>query len=372
MKPHSSMFKSVIGVASLSLILVVILAPSGHASSDVLWSQQEVSAPSINAVFRFSPDGELVATGRRETNDVYIRSASDGTLVRVLNGKNNDANALAFSPDSQLLVTGTGGPGVGLSLNLWGVADGVRLVGRIPAHSNGTTGVAISPDGQLVATCGFHDRTIMLWHLPDMTRAGAVTNSDPDLGGTALFVRAIAFSPDGQLLATGDSNNIKLRRVSDFSIVRTMAQSAAHDYVTLAFSPDGQELVAGLTDLDVTYGRCADCSVKLWKVSDGTLLRTFYSGAGELRYTKVDFSADGQTVGAGFTIEPDEVTGVIQFWDTRNGSSFFIDYQPSPVHAFTISPSGKFYGYMLADGTVAVAPMPVSSQSADDYGSRNR
>src|SRR4051794_9756649 len=112
MKPHTSTFKTVVGVALLSVILAVVIAPSGHASADVLWSQQEVSAPSINAVIKFSPDGELVATGRRETNDVYIRSASDGTLLRVLNGKNNNATTLAFSPDSQLLITGTGGPGV--------------------------------------------------------------------------------------------------------------------------------------------------------------------------------------------------------------------------------------------------------------------
>jgi WD40 repeat protein len=305
----------------------------------------------------FSPDGQLVATGRQETNNVYIRNAADGTLLRVLNGKNNNATALTFSPDSQLLVTGTGGPGVGLSLNLWRATDGVRLVGRIPAHNNGTLGVALSPDGQTLATCGFHDRDILIWHVPDMTLVNTINNFDPDVG-TALFVRAIAFSPDGQLLATGDGNSIKLRQVSDGAIVRKMAASAATDYVTLAFSPDGKQIVGGVTKLDPTYATCVDCSVKLWRVADGGLLRTFYSRAGELRYTKVGFSADGQTIAAGFGLGNGE-TGVIQFWNI-NGKSIFVDYQPSGVHAFAFSPDGRFYGYMLMDGTVAVAQTPVS------------
>lgn len=359
MKSRCTTFKPLMRAAIPLIVLVAIIAPSGQTSSNVVWSQQEVSAPSLNAAIAFSPDGQLVATGRQETNNVYIHSAADGTLLRVLNGKNNNASALAFSPDSQLLVTGTGGPGVGLSLNLWRVVDGLRLVGRIPAHNNGTLGAAISPDGQLLATCGFHDRDILLWHMPDMTLVNTINNFDPDVGAP-LFVRAIAFSPDGQLLATGDSNNIKLRQVSDGTIVRTMAASAATHYVTLAFSPDGKLITAGLTRLDSTSTMCIDCSVKLWRVSDGGLLRTFYSRAGELRYTKVDFSADGQTIGAGFSLGNGE-TGAIQFWNIQNGKPIFIDYQPSGVHAFAFSPDGMSYGYLLSDGTVAVAQLPGSS-----------
>lgn len=358
MKFRNLTSKTFVSAVMLFIVGAAIIAPTGHSSSNVIWSQQEVSTPSVNAAIMFSPDGQLVVTGRRETNSVYIHSATDGTLLRVLTGKNNNANALAFSPDSQLLVTGTGGPGVGLSLNLWRVTDGVRLMGRIPAHNNGTIGVALSPDGQTLATCGFHDRDILIWHVPDMTLVNTINNFDPD-DGVALFVKAIAFSPDGQLLATGDSDSIKLRRVSDWTLVRKMAASAATDYVTLAFSPDGKSLVGGVTTLDPTYGTCVDCSVKLWRLADGALLRTFRSRAGELSYTKVGFSADGQTIAAGFSPGNGE-TGVIQFWNAQSGKTIFTDNQPSGVHAFTFSPDGRFYGYMLIDGTIAVAETPTS------------
>jgi len=364
MKLGRPLWKSVIALGLLMGFSFVLAAPSGHAASDVVWSVQEVSTPTINAAIAFSPDGQLVASGRRETRDVYIRSASDGSLIRVLNGKNNNTNAMIFSPDSDLLVNGTAGPGQGLSLNLWRVTDGVRLVGRIPAHPNGTIGVTISPDGQLVATCGFHDRTIMFWHVPDMTQVGSIENIDPQIG-SPLFVQAIAFSPDGEFLATGDSQNVKLRHMPDGTIVRTMANSGANNYVSLAFSPDGRELIAGLTELDNTYATCIDCSVKLWNVNDGSLLQTFFSSAGELRYTKVGFSADGHTIAAGFETA-NGATGAIQFWDTQTGASIFIDDQRSAVHAFAFSPDGRFYGYILADGTVAVAQTPIGVQTMDD------
>jgi WD40 repeat protein len=354
MNTRNTAFKFCIKAATLLIALFVIGYETARSSSTVIWSQQEAPSPSLNTAITFSPDGQLVATGRSESNSVNLRSATDGTLIRVLTGKNNNARALSFSPDSQLLVTGAGGPGVSLGLNLWRVSDGARLVGRIPSHNNGTNSVSFSPDGQMVATSGFHDRDIKLWHVPDMTLVRTINNFDPDLG-FALFVTAVAFSPDGQLLASGDSNGVKLRRVFDGSLVRKMGGSGK-EVVTLAFAPDGSKIVAGITGLDPTYGTCVDCSVKLWRVSDGALLRTFFSRAGQLFYPKVGYSPDGLGIAAGFGIGDE--TGAIQFWSVRNGASVAIDRQPSPVHAFAYSPDGRRYGYILASGQVAVAQSP--------------
>ena len=114
------------------ILICVIGVASANAQQNIIWSVQEPDAETNRAAVAASPDGRLVATGRADSNDVKIWDASNGTLIRVLNGANNNANVIAFSPDGQYLATGTGQPGQGLSLNLWRVSDGLRLVGRIP------------------------------------------------------------------------------------------------------------------------------------------------------------------------------------------------------------------------------------------------
>src|SRR5437868_346791 len=73
-------------------------------------------------------------------------------------------------------------------------------------------------------------------------------------------VNAIAFSPDGKLLAVGlNSGDIQLRKPSDGSIVLTLNEPAS-DKIALAFSPDGRLLASG------TSG--GDAPIYLWQIND--------------------------------------------------------------------------------------------------------
>jgi WD40 repeat protein len=108
-------------------------------------------------------------------------------------------DAVAFSPQRQLLVTGSRD---GLT-HIWNVTDPARptLAGTIPAEpdSDGPViyCVAISPDGRFIATGG---DMVRLWDVSDPARPARVW-TDPDTG--AVF--SVVFSPDGKLLAS-DSN----------------------------------------------------------------------------------------------------------------------------------------------------------------------
>jgi WD40 repeat protein len=80
----------------------------------------------------------------------------------------------------------------------------------------------------------------------------ATAQGRPDIewmaGGHADYVNSVAFSPDGTLLASGsDDKTIKLWRVSDGSLVRTLT---GHTYWvnSVAFSPDGTLLASGSSD----------------------------------------------------------------------------------------------------------------------------
>jgi WD40 repeat protein len=92
----------------------------------------------------------------------------------------------------------------------------------------------------------------------------------------------LAFSPDGQTIASASADNtIKLWKLDGTLLTTLKGQSAV--VFSVAFSPDGQTIASASWDK----------TIKLWK-PDGTLLTTLngYSG----RFWSIAFSPDGQTI----------------------------------------------------------------------------
>ena len=98
---------------------------------------------------------------------------------------------------------------------------------------------------------------------------------------TTYQVRSVAFSLDGTLLAMGsDDGIVRLWRVSDGALLRTLEGDT--DRVSwVVFSPDGQALATKSND-----------AMRLWRVSDGMLLWTLDGYC----MSNVAFSPDGQTL----------------------------------------------------------------------------
>ncbi len=343
-------------LSSAWFLMVVVFIGASLAQSEpfILWLQQHSGGFSTRAAVAFSPDGGLLASGRVNTREVKLWDAENGALIRTLSAKDNEANDMDFSPDGQYLATATGGAGQTLNLNLWRVSDGVRLVGRIPAFTNGAIGVRFSPDGQLLVACGFQARFIKLYHVPDMTLVATYTNSTP-ANSRGLRVNAVAFSPDGEFIGLGDTEGVKLRRTSDGALVRSFGTGNLFIH-SIAFSPDGQFIAAGISTLDPTYATCIDCTIKLWRVADGALVHTYSNGTG-VQYAKVGFSPDGQIIAAGYT-DGEGDTGAVQFWIVNTEETLRRDAQPLYVQGFAYSPSGEMYAYLRADGQVAVVNAP--------------
>jgi hypothetical protein len=111
--------------------------------------------------------------------------------------------------------------------------------------------VALSPDGKLLAACWDN---VHLWELSDgPPRERTVLNGHP------FVTRAVAFSPNGKLLATGGADHvIKMWDVSGLR-VEPLPERRAHlgTVTALAFSPDGKTLASGSEDK----------SIILWDVS---------------------------------------------------------------------------------------------------------
>ena len=85
-------------------------------------------------------------------------------------------------------------PSLDKTIKIWNLGSG-RLLRTLTGHSDWVRSVAISPDGQLLAS-GSSDKTIKIWNLGSGRLLRTLTgHSDP--------VGSVAFSPDGQLLASG-------------------------------------------------------------------------------------------------------------------------------------------------------------------------
>jgi WD40 repeat protein len=103
-------------------------------------------------------------------------------------------------------------------------------------HKGGTFTLAFSPDGQTLATGG-KDKAVILWDTPSARETAR-------LHGHTADVYSLAFSPDGRTLASGGADSTV--RLWDIAAEREAATLTGHSgkIVQVLFSPDGLTLAS--------------------------------------------------------------------------------------------------------------------------------
>lgn len=301
---------SALGVGFRAQVLVDAADPSGPD----FWQAQ------------WSPDGQLAATVH-EDGRVELWSA-DGQLRRRLPGDEQGLAVVAFHPDAKarlLAVAGRGGirfvqvdrgellaelPCAGgvehvefdatgqrllvasmhdLHAGPWplavfsvrGLGDGVapQRLGACEAHTHWVQAAALSPDGEVVVSCG-DPGFARLWRAED----GVELRRLPIRGNA----KAVAFAADSQQLAIGcDDGSVGVFARSTGLRTDAMQHSAAVNSV--AFAPDGRTLLTA----------SADTTARLWRLAaaDGTATgESLLFGGHEARVNRARFDAVGRCV----------------------------------------------------------------------------
>jgi hypothetical protein len=189
----------------------------------------------------FGPDGRLAARWGLGGDEVVLwKTPSFEESARVkLEGFDADGQSpgqidcLAFRPDGKVLAIGSGIQLRG-RLTLWDLAAG-KAVATVKTH-RAVQGLAFSPDGKTLAV------GTALWDLERLAPLWAV----PPAG----LVSSVAFSPDGRTLAVGVQINDNsgrwlpglVRLLDPVTGQQRGALEHADQVLGLAFSPDGEAL----------------------------------------------------------------------------------------------------------------------------------
>ncbi|MCG3195656.1 MAG: hypothetical protein GHCLOJNM_00123 [bacterium] len=227
------------------------------------------------------------------------------------------------------------------------VAPAERHETEAPEQSKGAAPVgalAFSPDGKLLARGGLHKVEIVT-----LDPASGAESAIRTLEGHADLVRSLAFSSDGTLLAAaggkpGRFGEVKIWRVADGSQAATI-QGHKDNILEIAFSPDGK--------------RVATCSydkfIKVWDASSGAELLSLKDHVDAVY--SVAYSPDGKLIASGAGDR------TVKIWDAETGERLitFSDCRDA-VRTVAFSPSGKLVAAGAADKMIRVWDLEASKK----------
>lgn len=274
--------------------------------------------------------------------------------IALFHGALSEMGRIAFSPDAKYLAADNAG-GSGMSgAVLWDLQQKKisrnceSLPFQVPDDEfpGGSVmygwGIAISPDGATIAVGGSHlglDGTLSTWDLDSGKRLWSETM----MAGPTT---AIAFSPDGSMLASGSYGGVL--RIWDVASRKQTKEIAAHanGMLHLAYAPDGTAIISA---------GGADGSIKIWDVQTGNLLHTFDSRdrAVGTAVCRVTYCADGTKLATGHR------DGWVIVWDLNSRRiESKRRHGDRPVHSVAFSPDGNYLASGGLDGRLLIWKLP--------------
>lgn len=300
-------------------------------------------------------DAERAPSGRADRRGIewyLLNHQMQGEAVR-FNGP--QMPRLRFFPNGRQLITagaiptGEDVPGMDFrgEAQIWDLPRG-ELAARLP-HPRPITGVAVSPDGTVVATVtsapgpeSLRGDAFRLWSVPE----GRMLHESR----FPAVLSAVTYSADGKWIALGGAKLLEQRGTihlvdgSSGELVRPIG-SGLPWVRGLAFSPDGTRLAAASVGTD-RFGNAAGW-VSVWDVASGKQLATLANTPARHGYWSVQFTQDGQSLLAA----RDDGTAVLFGVESRTEITSFKGHLRGRIAEVAIAPGNRYVATAGADRT---------------------
>jgi len=241
-------------------------------------------------------------------------------LVKTIPGQKTDIiNGVACSADGQKIAS-AGDDGI---VKVWDLNSGKVLL-TLGKGLQGADAVAFSPDGRLLAAAvtagGRRGNAVQVWDLAN----GQLVQ---DMREHTQLITDLAFSPDGNRIASvGNDNTLRIWNVR-YGTLETTQKETKNNLLALAYSPDGKNIVATEN---------WDGKIQMWDAVNVRLIRSIQGHADWVLC--VAYSPDGKEFVTGSR------DGSVYVWDAESGARLRVlrDPELDPVNSVAYSPDGRY------------------------------
>ncbi len=242
----------------------------------------QAQAPVISAV-ALSPDGSQVAAGG-DDHFVRVWQTSDGAQTKMLRGHQDWVRSVSFSRDGRMLISA----GEDRNILFWDLQTGA-LARTLTLNTPAIYATQFDPQGSVFGVVGF---------TPKLSIYRSEGQLQMELDCPCRDMRALAFSPDGRMLAAaGQDGRLAIWEIATGRQIH-LIQADRRRVRSVEFSPDSAKIATGGEGLNVT----------VWDVLTGQPLYSLPSRPGKV--LSMLFLDSNQLVTGG-------TDNVVRVWDVQ-------------------------------------------------------